>query len=148
MRNLVLACFLLPLATFGSVLDELFDNPELQVATIINMRSPKFRETWKARFADSANFEKANAVIDSLKVLAFCELESEGHKIKMVIGVGEITKKAENILKEQKMPTGLIHEDGVIFEVSVDGKTLKGAELEAFAKEMEAEDKPEPKKKR
>jgi len=36
----------------------------------------------------------------------------------------------------------------VVFEVSVDGKTLKGAELEAFAKEMEAEDKPEPKKKR
>jgi len=148
MRNLFLTCLLLPLAAFGGVLDEMFEDPALQVATVINLRSPKFRETLKARFTDTANWDKAAAVIDSLKVLAFCELESEGHKIQLIIGVGDITKKAEKILKDMKIPAGFIHEDGVVFEVSVDGKTLKGAELEAFAKEMEADDKPEPKKKR
>jgi len=148
MRHLLLTCLLLPLAALGGVLDELFDNPELQTAAIVNLRSPKVRETMKSRFTDSANWEKASAVLDSLKLLAFCELESEGHKIQVVIGIGDITKKAENILKEQKVPASLIHEDGVVFEVSVDGKTLKGAELEAFGKAMEAEETPKPKKKR
>ncbi len=148
MRHLLLTCLLLPLAAFGGVLDEMFDDPDLQSAAIVNLRSPKVRETIKARFNDNANWEKASAVLDSLKLLAFCELESEGHKIHVVIGIGEITKKAENILKEQKVPAGLIHEDGVVFEVSVDGKILKGAELEAFAKEMAADDEPQPKKKR
>jgi hypothetical protein len=148
MRHLILTCLLFPFAAFGGVLEELFDNPELQGATIVNVRNPKFRELLKARFADAANWEKGVAVIDSLKVIAFCELESEGHKVQLVIGIGDITKKAENILKEQKIPASLIHEDGVILEISVDGKPLKGPTLEAFAKEMEAEDTPKPKKKR
>jgi len=122
---------------------DIIKESDLTAAVIVNANNPEMRGLLRkellARSPDSA--KSVDGFLSEMSVFVAAEVIQDGHKLMIEASAGKISPRSRSLLLAQGLPKSFIKPTGALLSIKVDGKDIKGPELDAFGEAFAKEDK-------